>query len=1316
MEPKKSQLTYEIVYNKTLNFALFNNGIPLIAGLKLLYTGETPLKNLEITISCWPEFAKTYTRHIEQIDAYGLLFLDDIDIAMQPEYLYSLQERIEGKLDITITADACVPLQEGSESQAGRVTVAQGSSALSILAYEEWNGSSAPPEMLAAFITPNHNLVQQILRASTSYLEQWTSDTSITGYQQGGLTRVKQQMAAIYQAISDLNFRYTGIPASFESTGQKVRLPDAIETQGLINCLDASLLYAAALESAGLHPIVLITHGHALAGCWLVEEFFPEVAYDDMGLIEKRVQPGISEICVVETTCMTSNHPISFDTAVERGTNLCKDPDTRLYYFVDIKRARNSKIRPLPSRRNFTSYTDFSEHHPATLHPEANSAVEAPRDFALADPSLPVNTPQKTRLHMWQKQLLDLSLRNSFISFRSTLSTLALQPPCITTLLEDLLAGEVFSLHPTPEDLQNTPRDLEKLKEQEHGSVLSSIVFQEYQQKRLRTKYDKTMFKKRVTNVHRRARTSLEENGASSLFLVLGMLQWTEHADSLAPVRSAPLVMLPIAITRKSYGKGYTIQKTEDEVVCNETLIEYLKTTFQIDLSCLATLPQKTVGEESIVDLEHLFTMVRRVILNQERWNVEESATIALLSFRKFVMYHDLKNRTQELAKNKIVEALLQNDSSQIEHDHTNVSSLDTIPPNMLLAPLSADASQLAAMYAAEQGSSFVLHGPPGTGKSQTITNIIANALANSKRVLFVAEKMAALSVVKKRLHDIGLGDFCLELHSNKTSKRDLLDMLNKTLNKGVYHGAEDFKKQSAKVEELRSELNGYVEALHTVYPVGFSYYHGLNEFERLQEISAQPYFVNGAAATVLAHEFENIKEFLKKLYAAATRAGHPYTLPTGLIKMPELSFSDKQDIAQRARESLGALQELKAAQNTLDNLLGASVPLCELSLIDIELVAEFFQIHLPQEQVGSQLVSHYNKEKLNTCIEVLKTYQQTQTTVYQRYQETVHTLDIGALIGLYNVACAKNFLVRGFAKRKVVQHLLPHLKIGVNIKQKQLQSELELIQQYVEAKKAFEAITEEARGYFASSWHAATNPELLEATLITAKHAHKVIAEVQHSHLQETLDTQGHTLLVHQSTLKDATAQLYKELADKNLQLLAKLQVVSYRTQPVEKLIALYRHLTTHIDELDTLVDYNALALEADNYGVARAIVTDYESGLLQDPLDKVFEKSFYTDWLEAVRGANQFLQGFFADRHQETIEELRSLDATYNELTKEEIFSRLLEELPRVSTNTKLKSSENIMLQRAILSKGRSYTIRKLFSAVPNMITKLAPCMLMV
>jgi hypothetical protein len=262
----------------------------------------------------------------------------------------------------------------------------------------------------------------------------------------------------------------------------------------------------------------------------------------------------------------------------------------------------------------------------------------------------------------------------------------------------------------------------------------------------------------------------------------LGFLRWFESNIS-EKARYAPIVLIPIEIVRKSAKQGYIIRTREEETQINITLLEMLKQEFGITISELNTLPH----DENGVDINRIFNIITQAIIDKAKWRIEEHAFIGLFSFSQFIMWNDIRNRSDDLQKNKIVASLM---SGKMEWEQVGkmqeANNLDdTVLPKDVAVPLSVDSSQLAAIYESNKGTSFVLHGPPGTGKSQTITNIIANALYHDKTVLFIAEKMEALSVVQRRLTTIGLNPFCLEIHSNKAKKKYVLNQLEEVLEIG---------------------------------------------------------------------------------------------------------------------------------------------------------------------------------------------------------------------------------------------------------------------------------------------------------------------------------------------------------------------------------------------------------------------------------------------------------------------------------------------------------------------------------------------------
>lgn len=173
------------------------------------------------------------------------------------------------------------------------------------------------------------------------------------------------------------------------------------------------------------------------------------------------------------------------------------------------------------------------------------------------------------------------------------------------------------------------------------------------------------------------------------------------------------------------------MQMRDEDSQINITLLEFLKQNYEITIPGMNPPPQDEHG----MDMPKIFAMIRKAVMSMEMWDVLEVAVIGNFSFSQFVMWNDIHNNRDFLEGNKIVHSLIE---GAVDWDCTIPEEVDQEEAYL---PVTADASQLHAINMAAAGVSFVLHGPPGTGKSQTITALIANALTKGKTVLFVAEK-----------------------------------------------------------------------------------------------------------------------------------------------------------------------------------------------------------------------------------------------------------------------------------------------------------------------------------------------------------------------------------------------------------------------------------------------------------------------------------------------------------------------------------------------------------------------------------------------
>ena len=408
--------------------------------------------------------------------------------------------------------------------------------------------------------------------------------------------------------------------------------------------------------------------------------------------------------------------------------------------FIDIRRCRLEQIRPLPQ---FTKNNDTWEiSQEGVTHDECVLNVKEHSRFDLS--KIMDSKHEITKMDIWERKLLDFSLRNSMLNLylrQKAIQFISFDVGLIEDYLQD---GEEYIIAAKPNVALRIVEE-ERLVRSKLLPELHELITNDIKHHTLHTYQTEAETRSTLKNIYRSSINAIEETGANALYLAIGTLRWFETNVSEKP-HYAPILMLPVEMV---YKKGdYYIRTRDEEIALNITLIEFLRQNFDINIPGINPLPKDEHG----VDVQKIFAIIREVLKNKRRWDVEEECILGIFSFNKFLMWNDIHNHRQELLENDVVRSLVEQKlvftPKQIESDLKNKDKV--VKPSKLALPVPIDSSQMAAVMAAGEGNSFILYGPPGTGKSQTITNLIANALFQGKRVLFVAEKMAALSVVQK--------------------------------------------------------------------------------------------------------------------------------------------------------------------------------------------------------------------------------------------------------------------------------------------------------------------------------------------------------------------------------------------------------------------------------------------------------------------------------------------------------------------------------------------------------------------------------------
>jgi len=411
-----------------------------------------------------------------------------------------------------------------------------------------------------------------------------------------------------------------------------------------------------------------------------------------------------------------------------------------------------------------------------------------------------------SKLEASRKELLDLGLRNPLLNYKLPVSRgLQIVQERSADIYEILVKqGKAMTFLGKPvKQGQEVETDLPEL----------TLAAQEeaFTDTKLQTSETEIMLQTRLLNTYYAARTSLEEQGINILYLSLGMLHWYETPGS-EEARQAPLVLIPVSLERSSASERFRLRYTGGEVEMNLSLQAKLKNEFGV--------PLPDMPEPDDFTIDNYIRDITAAIKGLSNWKVEKD-TIALgfFSFGKFMIYHDLDSNKWPADNNPCEHPILHALFNEGFRDPSPTVSEDAFidedtKADELYQVVDADSSQLLAMLAVQEGRNLVIQGPPGTGKSQTITNLIANAIGEGKKVLFVAEKMAALEVVKRRLDNINLGEACLELHSHKANKKELHQELRRVLELGKPALAQ-LQEEVSLFDGYRKELNSYCKAVN---------------------------------------------------------------------------------------------------------------------------------------------------------------------------------------------------------------------------------------------------------------------------------------------------------------------------------------------------------------------------------------------------------------------------------------------------------------------------------------------------------------------
>ena len=1306
-----SLIKLDVDYLSTFSLAAEQNAYQLFRSIRLsYYTPDTepteylnPICNLVVKLSTVSDFFALEEWRIDEIRPGQAITLQKRPLNIPHNKLFKLTE--EMKLAVTLTV---------SSAEVPDTTYLKEERIITVLPANYWGGETRQPDLLAAFVKPNGIYVESLVRQVTELLEKNGHGRRADGYQSNTREKPYLMAAALWNVVFSQRIAYVTPPQGFARQGQRIRLAADISASKLGSCLDTSLLFAGCLELMGLNPVIALGKEHAFVGVWLIDERFPVLTNDDPIDLRKRVDAN--DLVLFESTLVTNTEPVTFVQSKDHARNLIsKDKEDEFVYVIDIKQARARNIKPL------STIEEQAEETSSDTNDKLSLPLVPPLPPVRVNEQVIPETPD-TRIDSWQRKLLDLTKRNPLLALKDRAVAISLYCPDIGAMEDNLADGTSFKFLSAEESpLNDSGRSNETFRLQTGLDIHKEYALKQLNSRVLLTNMSRKKLEQNAITLFRKAKNDLEEGGSNTLYLALGMLRWKENPEDDRFYR-APLILIPAKLTRKSARAPIKLCRLQDEEpVFNMTLIEFLFTEHSIDLNQFReSLPE----DESGVDVQLVWNTVRAAVAEQPGFEVVEDLILASFSFAKYLMWKDLKARIDDLKENLFVKHLVDKPQDAYVQDASFVLGDevdDKIDPEKIFTPLNCDSSQLVAVEASGRPQDFVLEGPPGTGKSETIANIICHNLALGRKVLFVAEKMAALHVVYRRMEKIGLDHLCLELHSNKGNKKAVFEQLRTATTRREGAKSNGWVESVKVLKDKRDLLNSFVEALHkkSIYGISTRDAIARDVFYKNKHKLLLGWSLGFDTAPVnTADELDEMLKAVKQVALAYDDVSHLNTTRFRVLKALQWSNAWQSSVVDCLKRYKSVLSKLYPSASILVSNFDIELP--ENTILNVTYVNSLARlIDLAESNSFSYLVTKGARDLLVSLEKLGKSKkdfdQRLNTIGHNISPELLANTPVAKWVATYSEKKG-NWFKRFFAKREINGEAK---KLGYT-----KFSEMEILHDLEQAAGLHTLIAELATPFkeddIWQGWD--TTPERIDEAAVRGKEAYKYLTKIMNltddpavvlkavkSKLIDGRDFLDSSKLVKLKNEFKKQRETYVAVAVEAV----KLELYFDKSDPFEKVVPAIDDLIASASKFKAWSEWLA----------AKEIVNSYKLNTLTEGLearsvlpadaeDQV--RTAFCRWIapQLIDSSDQLRQ-FKASSHDQLIREFRKIDTEVAHTTSAYVAAIAAQKIPDPFAADSPK--EFGVLVKELHKKSRHKPVRTLFKEMGSRLLDLCPCMMM-
>ena len=899
------------------------------------------------------------------------------------------------------------------------------------------------------------------------------------------------------------------------------------------------------------------------------------------------------------------------------------------------------------------------------------------------------------RIETWKKLLLYFGKRNRLINFReSKRSNVQILAPSYETTFEKVAINEGSMSFSYAKKV---------IIDDEGEEEFETIINGDFETNKSISELQKTLKVLRY-----RAKTSIEEQGINVLFLTFGMLKWRERDDS-SDILSSPIVLVPVQLTLESLTSPYILSPHEDEIVVNPTLTHKLYNDFGIQF------PDFDVNQDNISEfLDKCYSVVEN-----KGWHIERTVHLTNLSFLKINMYKDLERNEERLNVHPIISAIAgENESLPLPEDINGYSHDKNESPINVFQVVDADASQQDAILLSKKGASFILQGPPGTGKSQTITNIISEALADGKKVLFVSEKMAALQVVYNRLSNVGLADFCFTLHSHKANKKEILHELANSISIDRKRVRDEALAQLDVLEKKREELNKYQEELHTpCSALKITIFEVNGRLARLNEVPDIIFSIPDIEKTDI-HELNKRKYLLGELSKTIGERSENYDKNVWRGSSVEyLSNELRHDIDSNVTNLIPLLHSLDEKVTECSSYFNVSVEHTILGVNNLIVLLKVFKESplIPENWIFEEELSQI-KSAVLAHRQLHNSYLAQKSKIAGNYKTDIFDIDVETTLQRFEVEYDTIFRIFKSQYRKDIKLLRSLSRNGNKIDYASAIATLNQLHEFAKTEEQVNYITDQCKEYYSNYYQGTnTNWDSLSRALDYA------------SELKSCMETYSiPSALISRICAESSCIDYCKKNYDEICQLSESVNKLFYWFASLfEKkevftntnILDLSERLALCKDnkhQLEEWIDYQANRKEC-----AKAGLSSYVDQIDQILIDNnyivdAYLKRFYRLWLDKMLQQFPSVRDFRGRIQEQNIQEFCTLDIEQFKIAQARVRERLVNRIPDFNAITSSRDEIGI-LKRELSKQRRIMPLRKLFMAIPNLMSALKPCFMM-